>query len=172
MTLSLALTTAALLAAEPNNLPAGHPPLGSEPPSPAAASSGLPAGQVPEGHPPMTGRAPPTAEQLLQQLDGMQGLREREKTFEIASSLGKLYYTNGRPADAIPYFLQAEEKGKGARELFLAQRKKLGRTPVPSAEAANCGFKPGMPVEEMAAAAQARAKKGDSAMEPPFPLGS
>ena len=178
MTLSLALTAAALLAAEPTNLPSGHPPLGSEAQRPAAASQGLPEGHpnlgsspsgaaapgaMPEGHPPMTGRAPPTAAELLQQLDGMQGLREREKTFEIASSLGKLYYTNGRAADAIPYFLQAEEKGKAARELFLAQRKKLGKAAVQGPTEAKCGFSPSTPVEEMAATAAERAKKGDTA---------
>ncbi|MFL5352196.1 hypothetical protein [Archangium sp.] len=178
MTLALALAAAALLAAEPSNLPAGHPPLGSEPQPPAASADGLPkghpaigggmtapvpAGEMPEGHPPTTGRAPPTAEELLQQLDGMQGLREREKTFEIASSLGKLYYTNGRAQDAIPYFLQAEEKAKAVRELFLAQRKKLGKTPVPSAAEAHCGFAAQSPVEQMAAAAAERAKKGDTA---------
>ncbi|AKJ06963.1 hypothetical protein ATI61_10573 [Archangium gephyra] len=178
MTLSLALTAAALLAAEPTNLPAGHPPLGSEAQRPAAASQGMPEGHpnlggatagaaapgaMPDGHPPMTGRAPPTAAELLQQLDSMQGLREREKTFEIASSLGKLYYTNGRAADAIPYFLQAEEKGKAARELFLAQRKKLGKAAVQSPTEAKCGFSPSAPVEEMAAAAAERAKKGDTA---------
>jgi tetratricopeptide (TPR) repeat protein len=178
MTLSLALTAAALLAAEPTHLPAGHPPLGSEAQRPAAASPGMPeghpsfgagasgsmaAGQMPEGHPPSTGRAPPTAAELLEQLDSMQGLREREKTFEIASSLGKLYYTNGRPADAIPYFQQAEEKGKGARELFLAQRKKLGKAAVQNPTEAKCGFSAMTPVEEMAAAAAERAKKGDTA---------
>lgn len=181
MTLSLALTAAALLAAEPSNLPAGHPPLGSGA-QPSAASSpsadGLPqghpaigsgmtapvpAGEMPEGHPPMTGRNAPTAEELLNQLDGMQGLREREKTFEIASSLGKLYYTNGRPQDAVPYFLQAEEKAKAVRELFLAQRKKLGKTPVQSAAEANCGFTAQSQVEQMAATAAERAKKGDAA---------
>ncbi|QRK13123.1 hypothetical protein JQX13_25715 [Archangium violaceum] len=181
MTLSLALATAALLAAEPSSLPSGHPPIGAEARAPAASSpstGALPeghpsfgsgstapasAGAMPEGHPPMTGRAPPTAEELLEQLDGMQGLREREKTFEIASSLGKLYYTNGRPADAIPYFLQAEERAKATRELFLAQRKKLGRAAVQSPEAANCGFTAQMPVEQMAATAAERAKKGDTA---------
>jgi tetratricopeptide (TPR) repeat protein len=165
MTLSLALTAAALLAAEPTQLPAGHPPIGSETQPPAASSNAaaMPPGQVPEGHPPMTGRAPPTAEELLQQLDGMQGLREREKTFEIASSLGKLYYTNGRAEDAIPYFVQAEEKGKAARELFLAQRKKLGKGAVPGQAEANCGFTAETPVEQMAAVAAERAKKGDSA---------
>jgi tetratricopeptide (TPR) repeat protein len=178
MTLSLAFAAAALLAAEPTNLPAGHPPLGSQSQPPAASADGLPkghpaigggmtapvpAGEMPEGHPPMTGRSAPTAEELLQQLDGMQGLREREKTFEIASSLGKLYYTNGRAQDAIPYFLQAEEKAKAVRELFLAQRKKLGKTPVPSAAEAHCGFSAQSPVEQMAATAAERAKKGDTA---------
>jgi tetratricopeptide (TPR) repeat protein len=181
MTLSLALATAALLAAEPSNLPAGHPPLGSGA-QPSAASPGstggmpeghpslgsapsaaTPPGQMPEGHPPMTGRAPPTAEELLQQLDDMQGLREREKTFEIASSLGKLYYTNGRPSDAIAYFFQAEQKAKDVRALFLAQRKKLGKGPVPSAAQAKCGFSEQTPVESMAATAAERAKKGDTA---------
>jgi tetratricopeptide (TPR) repeat protein len=175
MTLSLALTAAALLAAEPTNLPAGHPPLGSEaqPSAAAPASPGsmgvMPEGHpnfgegTPEGHPPSTGRAPPTAEELLQQLDSMQGLREREKTFEIASSLGKLYYTNGRPGEAILYFLQAEEKAMATREFFLAQRKKLGKGAVPSAADANCGFTEQTPVESMGATAAERAKKGDTA---------
>ncbi|ATB28176.1 hypothetical protein [Melittangium boletus] len=181
MTLSLALTAAAaLLAAEPSSLPAGHPPLGagSQPsaaPSPGggALPPGHPAfgsdappsgtGALPQGHPPMTGRAPPNAEELLQQLEGMQGLRERDKTFEIASSLGKLYYANGRPSEALDYLLQAEAKAKPARELFLAQKKKLGTGAVKSAAEAGCGFNAQTPVEEMAKVAAERAKKGDTA---------
>jgi tetratricopeptide (TPR) repeat protein len=162
MTLSLALATAALLAAEPTNLPAGHPPLGSGA-QPRAAAPSSP-GALPDGHPPMSGsgRAAPTAEELLKQLDAMPDLREREKTFEIASALGKLYYTNGRPEDAVPYFLQAEQKGKPARELFLAQRKKLGKGAVPGAAEAGCGFDEQTPVESMAQTAAERAKKGDT----------
>jgi tetratricopeptide (TPR) repeat protein len=175
MNLSLALATAALLAAEPTHLPAGHPPVppGTQaspatsplpeghPPTPAAA----PTGELPAGHPPMTGtgRAAPTAEELLKQLDSTEGLREKEKTFEIASSLGRLYYVNGRNTDAVTYLLQAEARAKPTRDLFLAQRKKLGKAAVPTAEAAGCGFKPGMAVEEMGAVAQERAKKGDTA---------
>src|SRR6218665_1971312 len=181
MTLSLALTAAAaLLAAEPSSLPAGHPPLGADSQPSAASSPGggaLPPGHpsfgsdappsgtgaLPQGHPPMTGRAPPNAEELLQQLEGMQGLRERDKTFEIASSLGKLYYANGRPSEAIAYLLQAEAKAKPARELFLAQKKKLGTGAVKSAAEAGCGFLPQTPVEEMGKVAAERAKKGDTA---------
>ncbi|OJH40128.1 tetratricopeptide repeat protein [Cystobacter ferrugineus] len=182
MTLSLALTaTAALLAADPPSLPAGHPPLGAATESPAASSpsTGLPPGHppavgvgspapvdpsaLPQGHPAMTGRMAPTADELLKQLEGMQGLREREKTFEIASSLGKLYYTSGRFEESIPYLQQAEDKAKSTRELFLAQRKKLGGGAVPSAEEARCGFTEQTPMEERAKVAAERAKKGDTA---------
>ncbi|WP_163998123.1 tetratricopeptide repeat protein [Pyxidicoccus caerfyrddinensis] len=188
MNLSLALATAALLAAEPTNLPPGHPtvPSGttaSPARSPAAApgatalpeghpqvdgaqpGAAAPTGALPEGHPPMsgTGRAPPSADELLRQLDSTEGLRDREKTFEIASSLGRLYYVNGRNTDAVIYLLQAELRAKPARDLFLAQRKKLGKAAVPSAAAVGCGFSAGTPVEDMTAAAQERAKKGDTA---------
>lgn len=184
MTLSLAFATAVLLAQQPTNLPPNHPPV---PPGTAAspamtgASGALPEGHppmpagepspaatpgvMPEGHPPMsgTGRAPPSVDELLKQLDSTEGLRTREKTFEIASSLGKLYYSNGRVADAVPYFLQAEEKAIGVRKLYAEQRKKLGKQAVPTVEAAGCGFTPEMAVEAMGKVAQERAKKGDAA---------
>ncbi|ATB50056.1 tetratricopeptide repeat protein [Corallococcus macrosporus] len=178
MTLSLALATAALLSAEPSTLPPGHPVI---PPGTQAspATSGMPEGhpptegvapsiqpeQLPPGHPPMsgTGRAPPSAEELLKQLDSTEGLAGREKTFEIAASLGRLYYVNGRNADAVTYLQQAVERAKPTRTLFLAQRKKLGKAAVPTAEAAGCGFTVNTPVEDMGAAAQERARKGDTA---------
>jgi tetratricopeptide (TPR) repeat protein len=182
MTLSLALTaTAALLAAEPSSLPAGHPPLGTaaEPSAASSPATALPPGHppaigvgsaapvdpsaLPQGHPAMTGRMAPTTDELLKQLEGMQGLREREKTFEIASSLGKLYYTSGRFEEAIPYLQQAEDKAKPTRELFLAQRKKLGGAAVPSVEEARCGFTEQMAMEERGKVAAERAKKGDTA---------
>lgn len=202
MTLSLALATAVMLAAEPTNLPPNHPPIppGTEasparspsmgelpeghpalPGAPGASAQGaLPEGHpsisgseagapsmgaLPEGHPPMsgTGRAAPTAEELLKQLDSTEGLRAREKTFEIASSLGKLYYTNGRSSDAIVFFVQAEQKAAPTRTLFVEQRKKLGKKPVPSAEEANCGFTSNTSMEEMGKALEERAKKGDVA---------
>ncbi|ADO74350.1 tetratricopeptide repeat protein [Stigmatella aurantiaca] len=177
MTLALAFATAALLAAEPTSLPPNHPPV---PPgtgaSPAAPMGAMPEGhppfaapsapgELPAGHPPMseTGRAPPSAEELLKQLDSTEGLRAREKTFEIASSLGKLYYSNGRHADSVMYFLQAEEKAVKTRALFLEQRKKLAKKPVPSAQEAQCGFSETSSVEEMGKVAEARAKQGDAA---------
>jgi len=152
-------------------MPEGHPPMpGSagalpegHPPMPQGAPS-TPGG-MPQGHPPMsgTGRAPPTAEELLKQLDSTEGLRTREKTFEIASSLGKLYYTNGRPADAMTYFLQAETKAQPARKLYEEQRKKLGKQAPSSLDAAGCGFSEGMALEAKGQLAEERAKKGDTA---------
>jgi tetratricopeptide (TPR) repeat protein len=122
-------------------------------------------GAMPEGHPPPSGqgRLPPNAEELLKQLDSTEGLKTREKTFEIAAALGKLYYTNGRASEAMMYFLQAEQKAAGTRTLYVEQRKKLGKKPVPSAEEAGCGFTPNTPMEDMGKVAHARAQKGDTA---------
>lgn len=205
MTLSLALAAAALLAAEPANLPPNHPPVppGTEASPARTPSGGLPEGHptlapgqgmgmgtgeggLPEGHPPMTGsgagqpgmpgalpeghpapsgqnKLPPSAEELLKQLDSAEGLKTREKTFEIASALGKLYHSNGRSGEAMMYFLQAEQKAAAVRTLFVEQRKKLGKKPVPSAEEANCGFTPTTPLADMTKVAEERAQKGDTA---------
>ncbi|MFB1480004.1 tetratricopeptide repeat protein [Corallococcus sp. RDP092CA] len=186
MSLSLVLATTALLAAEPTSLPPGHPTI---PPGTQAAPSGVgpganaASGALPPGHPAMpagspvapgtplpsghpavdTNKLPPSAEELMKQLDSSEGLREREKTFEIASSLGKLYYTNGRNAEAAAYLGQAQAKADGVRSLFLASRKKLGKTAIPTAEAAHCGFTPGQALDAMEAVARARAKSGDTA---------
>ncbi|RKH62384.1 hypothetical protein D7X96_29795 [Corallococcus interemptor] len=184
MSLSLVLATTALLAAEPTSLPPGHPtiPPGTQA-SPTGTGSNASTGALPPGHPTMpagspvapgtplpsghptvdTNKLPPSAEELMKQLDLSEGLREREKTFEIASSLGRLYYMNGRNADALSFLGQAQAKADGVRSLFLASRKKLGKAAVPTAEAANCGFTPGQPLDAMEAVAQARAKSGDTA---------
>src|SRR5262245_25030141 len=147
MTSSLAVI-AALLAADPSpSLPPGHPALDA----PIQSAPPVPRGALPEGHPPATGRAPPTAEELLRQLDATEGLLERGKTFEIAAALGKLYQMNGRAKDALPYFLQAEQKAEGLRALYLAERQKLGAKPVPSADEAGCDFIRDSTVEAMGA---------------------
>ncbi|WP_233610330.1 hypothetical protein, partial [Corallococcus sp. AB049A] len=138
-------------------LPPGHPTM-------PAGSPVAPGTPLPSGHPTVdTNKLPPSAEELMKQLDSSEGLREREKTFEIASSLGRLYYMNGRNADALSFLGQAQAKADGVRSLFLASRKKLGKAAVPTAEAANCGFTPGQPLDAMEAVAQARAKSGDTA---------
>ncbi|WP_338864030.1 hypothetical protein [Myxococcus stipitatus] len=186
MNLPLALATFALLSAEPSSLPPGHPPVppgtqvspatpqaapggalpqGHPPVEAGAPSAAAPSGPLPSGHPPVsgTGKAPPSAEELLKQLDSTEGLKDREKTFEIASSLGRLYYLNGRNPEALTYLQQAEARAKSVRDVFVAQRKKLGKAALATAEAAGCGFTAGQALESMGAVVQERAKKGDAA---------
>ncbi len=71
---------------------------------------------LPPGHPPPQGRAP-SAEELIAKLDNTPGLRDREKTFEIAASLARLYFGAGRYVDAQHYYRQALDKAKPAVEL-------------------------------------------------------
>jgi len=160
MTSSLLLTlcAGAALAATP---PAS-PPLPRDHPRVQQPAPGAP---LPSDHPPVanSGRPAPTAEQLLEQLDATPGLKEREKTFEIAAALGKLYFSNGRPKDAVPYFEQAEAKAEPVRALLLAQRKALGKQPLPSAQEARCGFTAESTLEAMAQEASARAARKDAA---------
>jgi tetratricopeptide (TPR) repeat protein len=61
----------------------------------------------------MAGREAPSSEELLKRLDANPELKKKEKTFDIATSLGKLYYVNGRYADAADFLRQA--MGKAAK---------------------------------------------------------
>ncbi len=114
----IAAALALLLAQAP--LPPDHPPL-------------------PPAHPPVQpGRAAPTADELLKRLESAGDLKTKEKTFEIAASLGKLYYAHGRYTDAVVFFDQAVLKAEPARALYLARKKALGAKGVPTAAAAGC----------------------------------
>ena len=74
----------------------------------------------------------------MKKLDATQGLKEKEKPFEIASSLGRLYFGQGRYADAQTFFKQAMAGAEEARSLLLAQRKLAGSKPLPGAAAVGC----------------------------------
>ena len=109
-------------------LPPNHPPLGgaqaqAAPATPAAAPS-------------------QSAEELLKQLDQTAGLKEKEKTFQVAASLGKLYYGQGRFADALVYLQQAADKAEPLRSFYVTQRKKAlaQKLDLPNAETAGCAF--------------------------------
>jgi tetratricopeptide (TPR) repeat protein len=100
----LALTAASAAAAQ--NLPPNHPPIG------AGASS----------------------EELMKEIDGAQDLRSRDKPFEVALSMGRLYYGNGRFQDAVVFLGQAMEKSEGMRKLYLGARAKApGQLPASDA---------------------------------------
>jgi len=95
---------------------------------------------LPPNHPPTNGASAPapTADELVKKLDATQGLKEKDKPFEIASSLGRLYFGQGRYADAQTFFKQAMAGAEEARTLFLAQRKLAGTRPLPGAAEVGC----------------------------------
>jgi tetratricopeptide (TPR) repeat protein len=106
------------------SLPPGHPSLDGAGSSGAGASSAPPA--MPPGHPPMReGAAPPTADELLQRLDAQPDLKARDKSFDVAVAVGKLYYSSARYAEAAEYLGQAWSKSERARQLYLQQIKKV-----------------------------------------------
>jgi tetratricopeptide (TPR) repeat protein len=104
-------------------------------PGPVAPNAPLPPGHpsvgpaLPPGHPPVRGGAPKTADELVRDFDAQKDLKDREKSFEVAGSIGKLYYGRGRFADAAVYLGQAWDKSK---ELRAA----AGRLPAKAGECA------------------------------------
>ena len=91
----------------------------------------------PPPNPPQVKSAPNAAE-LLGKLDQSKDLKDRDKPFEIAASLGKLYYAHGRFKDAAVYLQQATAKAALAREYYLQMRKKAGSKPMPAPGSVGC----------------------------------
>ena len=76
--------------------------------------------ELPAGHPKIEpdevdGGVGLTSAKLIEQLDAMKGLSAKEKTFDVAATIGRLYYSAGRYADASQYLEQAVAKGEPAR---------------------------------------------------------
>ncbi len=102
-------------------LPPNHPALGgaaSQPPQ-----QGLPHDHPPVGEGQEVGplredlrNSVPSADELLQQLAKAKDLEGRDKTFEVASAMSKLFYQAGRYAEATLYFRQTLEKAAPARK--------------------------------------------------------
>jgi tetratricopeptide (TPR) repeat protein len=121
-----ALLVAALLNAEPA-LPPGHPPLGGAPalpPGHPATGEPAPTSALPAGHPTVSNPdAPaPSSDELLKKLDAQSDLRSKPKSFDVALSLGKLYYAKGRYEDAATFLREATLKGEPARVLARTLR--------------------------------------------------
>ena len=117
--------------------------------------------ELPPDHPQVRpGRSAPSADQILKQLDSTPQLKQREKTFEIASAVGKLYYAHARYADAAEYLGQADKKAEPARAVYLEQRKRAGV--VDSAREAACGPLEQNTMEARTAAARQLASKGNA----------
>ena len=109
---------------------------------------------------------PPSADELVKKLDATAGLKEKEKPFEIAASLGRLYFGQGRYLDAQTFFKQAMAGAEEARTLFLAQKKLVGTRPVPGATEVGCEPKSDVTLSALAEKAKsfANAKNAPSAV--------
>jgi tetratricopeptide (TPR) repeat protein len=138
-------------------LPPGHPPLDGGT-APAAAGPALPA-----GHPDISrGGAAPSAQDILQKLDATPDLKTRPKPFEVAASVGKLYFTQGRHADAVVYLRQSQEGASALRTLYLQERKKV-KGALPDAASVGCSAQAGAAIGAVAANAKERALAQDHA---------
>ena len=116
---------------------------------------------MPPNHPPaggQPGQAAPSVDELMQRLDGMRDLADKDKTFEVAASLGRLYYAHGRYPEAVVYLTQAVEKARPARELYVKQRKAMGTRPMPAAGSVGCAPKPDDKLDAQVELAKSKSK--------------
>jgi tetratricopeptide (TPR) repeat protein len=142
------------LGTQSGELPPGHPSVS------ATAGSESSAEDLPAGHPQARpGNGASSAEEILKRLDSTADLKQREKTFEVALALGKLYYTQGRYADAVEYLGQAAQKAEGARALYLQQRKRAGA--VNQIKDGACGSTRPNAMDAQTAAARELSQKGN-----------
>ena len=81
----------------------------------------------------------PSPEELLKQVEQL-GLAGKEKPFEVAASIGKLYWNQGRRAEALPFFEDAVKTAAPVRARYVALRKKAFASKTPPAP--RCGESP------------------------------
>lgn len=122
--------------------------------------------QMPPPPPSNDGKNAPSAEDLIGRLDATPGLKEKDKPFEIAASLARLYFGAGRYADAQLFYAQALAKADAPRALYLAQKKALGGRALPDTRPGSCDVKTGVTLVEATEAAKklAAAKKTPDAV--------
>lgn len=138
-------------------LPPGHPRLDG------GVAAGAPSPVLPPGHPDISrGGSAPSARDILQQLDATPDLKTRAKPFEVAASVGKLYFTQGRHADAVVYLRQAQEGAGTLRSLYLEERRKV-KGPLPEAATVGCPPDATAALGAVAARAKERALAQDHA---------
>jgi tetratricopeptide (TPR) repeat protein len=92
-------------------------------------------------------------------MDQTPGLAASDKPFQVAYSMGRLYYAKGRFKEATAFLRQAVEKGEPLRKLYLEQRARAGKRGLPSPEKSACGVAADAALEEQEKAITARAKK-------------
>jgi tetratricopeptide (TPR) repeat protein len=157
--MTMAATALALLLAQGQPLPPGHPPLA---PGNQGAGASNPTEGLPAGHPSVApGAAAPTSDELLKKMDATPDLKTRPKPFEVAAAIGKLYYGRARWADARDFFTQAEKTAEPVRNLFLQQRKQV-KGELPDASTAGCRIAGDMTVDKAAERARTLAAQKQS----------
>lgn len=116
---------------------------------------------LPPNHPPAKSAAPaPSADALVKKLDETPGLKEKQKPFEIAASLGRLYLGQGRYAEAKEYYAQAVAAAEPVRALYLKEKAQVGKQAVPSASDVGCAPGPALTQALVLEKAQAHVKAG------------
>ena len=80
----------------------------------------------------------PSADELLKKVDDTPGLKEQDKPFEIAASLGRLYTGKGRLPEAKAYYEQALAKAEPLRAFLLAQKRPASAKALPTAQSVGC----------------------------------
>lgn len=114
---------------------------------------------VPDAAAPTAPGTAPSADELIAKLEQLEKTSSKDKPFELLSSLGRLYYGQGRYADAVKYYEQAVEKAEPLRSLYLAQLKATaGQTP-PSAVDAKCAQGPHVTQSQLLADAEDRVRR-------------
>src|SRR4051812_21306062 len=128
-------------------LPPGHPAISGEAPP------------LPPDHPAVTsgGRAPPSADELIKQLDSQGGLQSKDKPFDIAWALARLYYSQARWKEAATYVSQAISKVDGADRLLAEQKRRGAAAPTQG----DCGGH-GSPGDVIFQTGKAPPPKGDA----------
>lgn len=118
---------------------------------------------LPPNHPPPAGKPAPSADELIQKLDSTAGLKDKDKPFEIAASLGRLYFGQGRFADALTFYKQALDGAEKSRALFLAQRKLVSGKALPAPASVGCEVKVDSTLAALTEKAQALATAKNAA---------
>jgi len=109
---------------------------------------------LPPNHPPPSGNPAPSANELIQRLEATAGLKDKDKPFEIAASLGRLYFSQGRFADSQVFYQQAIAGAEPSRTLFLTQRKAVGSKALPAPGSVGCDVKPDSTLAALTTTAQ------------------
>jgi tetratricopeptide (TPR) repeat protein len=101
----------------------------------------------------------PSAEDIMKKLESTPELRNKEKSFEVAASIGRLYLEQGRYTEAVVYYAQAMAKAEPIRAKYLALKKKVGTQSLPPAAKVDCLATPESSMDSLAQKASALEKK-------------